>query len=78
MPALLAFLAPRPIIIILAFYLLAINSKTAVINTSKKINLYYPNKVYLKTLIKKKRCFICKKQDYISRNCFYKREIEQF
>jgi len=60
----------------LASYLLAINSKTAVINTGKKINLRRPNKSRLKTLIKKGRYFIYKKQNYISRDCLYKRKIK--
>ena len=59
--ALLAFLAPYLITTVLAFRLLATNSKIAVTNTSKKINLRRPNKFQLKTLIKKKYCFIYKK-----------------
>ena len=43
-PALLAFLAPCPIITVSAFRLLATNNKTAVINISKKVNLRRPNK----------------------------------
>ena len=76
--ALSAFLASRPIIIILAPYLLATNNKIAVINTSKKVNLRCLNKSRLEILVKKKRCFICNKQDYTSRNCPYKKEIKQF
>jgi len=44
MPILLAFLAPYPIIIALAFYLLATNNKIALININKKINLRRFNK----------------------------------
>ena len=60
-PALFAFLAPCPITTALASYLLATNNKTAVTNTGKKINLHCLNKFWLKTLIKKGRCFIYKK-----------------
>jgi len=59
-PALLAFSAPRPTITISASYLLAINSKIAVTNTGKKVNLRRPNKFWLKTLVKKGYCFIYK------------------
>jgi len=44
MPALLAFFAPCPTITALASRLLAINSKIAVTNISKKVNLRRPNK----------------------------------
>ena len=60
MLALLAFSAFYPITIILAFYLLAINNKTAVISTGKKINLRCPDKFWLEILIKKGRYFIYK------------------
>jgi len=60
-PVLLAFLAPCPTIIASAFRLLAINNKIAVISIGKKVNLRRPNKFWLKILIRKERCFICKK-----------------
>jgi len=60
-PILAAFFAFYPIITILASRLLIINSKITVINTSKKVNLRCPDKFWLKILIRKKRCFICKK-----------------
>jgi len=52
MPILLAFSIPYLTTTILAFYLLAINSKIAVINTGKKVNLRRPDKSWLKTLVK--------------------------
>ena len=61
MLALLAFLAPCPTIIALAFRLLATNSKIAVTSTGKKVNLRCPDKFWLKILVKKGRYFICKK-----------------
>ena len=59
--ALSAFLAPYPIITVSASYLPAINNKTAVTSINKKVNLRRPDKSWLKTLVKKGRCFIYKK-----------------
>ena len=60
MLALLAFFALYLITTVLAFYLLAINSKIMVTNTNKKVNLRRFNKFWLEILIKKKCCFIYK------------------
>jgi len=58
--ALSAFLAPYLITTASAFYLLAINSKIAVISIGKKVNLRRFNEFWLKLLVKKEYCFIYK------------------
>jgi len=78
MSVLLVFFAFCLIIIILAFRLLVINSKIAIISIGKKVNLRCLNKFRLKFLVKKGYCFICKEQDYTSCDCLYKGEIKQF
>ena len=60
MPALSAFSAFCPITTALVSRLLVTNSKITVISIGKKVNLRRPNKFWLKILVKKGYCFICK------------------
>jgi len=78
MPAFLTFFAPRLITIALASYLLATNSKIAIISMSKKINLRRFNKSWLKILIKKGRYFIYKNRTIPAAIACIKEKLNSF
>jgi len=74
----LAPFAPRPITTISASRLLATNSKTAITNISKEINLYCPNKSYLKTLIKKNIALFIKSKTILAAITPIKKDLNNF